>query len=87
MRTSEPLVIIEAARFDILKWATTVVLSVVIDAVLQTAASEFGVGDLAAVSKRHDSWNGIIALLGWKAVKLGIYWASDFDGMFAPRQP
>ncbi|KAJ9609159.1 hypothetical protein H2200_006931 [Cladophialophora chaetospira] len=76
---NEPLAIVEEKVAEPLKFATTVVLSFVLEAGLQTLASTVGVGDLAAISRRHDTWNEILGLLGWKIAKLGIYWVSDFD--------
>ncbi|KEF58709.1 uncharacterized protein A1O9_06635 [Exophiala aquamarina CBS 119918] len=64
----------EAAKFVV-----TVVLSTILEATLQTVAGSVGVGDLAAVSKRPESWLEIGALLGWKVVLLGIYWFCGFD--------
>lgn len=63
------------------KFAITVVLSTLLEAGLQTGASLIGTGDLAAVSKRPETWIEIVGLLGWKVAKLGVYWACDFDGM------
>lgn len=65
----------EAAKF-----AVTVVLSTILEAALQTVSGTIGVGDLAAVSKRPESWLEIGALLGWKVVLLGVYWLFEFDG-------
>ena len=64
------------------KFVVTVVLSAILEAGLQTVAGTIGVGDLAAVSKRPESWFDIIGLLGWKIIQLGFYWFSGFDGTF-----
>ncbi|OAG34312.1 hypothetical protein AYO21_11522 [Fonsecaea monophora] len=66
-------------EFEPLKLAATVVLSTVLESGLQSAASMVGVGDLAAVSRRPDTWTEILGLLGWKITKLGVYWVGDFD--------
>lgn len=66
---------VEAAKF-----VAAVVLSTVLEAGLQSAASLVGTGDLAAVSKRPDNWAEILGLLAWKVLKLGLYWFSGFDG-------
>ena len=74
--TTQPYdVTAEAAKF-----AVTVVLSTLLEAALQTVAGSVGIGDLAAVSKRPESWLEISALLGWKVVLLGVYWFCGFDG-------
>ncbi len=79
---NEPSIIAETRKFEPLKFATTVLLSFFLEAGLHTIASNVGVGDLAAVSRRHDSWTEVLPFLGWKIFKLGIYWGSDFDGTF-----
>jgi hypothetical protein len=66
---------------EVVKFVATVVLSTVLEAGLQTAASQVVTGGLAAISKRPDTWLEIICLLGWKVAKLGLYWFADFDGM------
>jgi hypothetical protein len=88
---SSPVVVVPATRsvvvhpeehknFEIVKFVGTVVLSTLLEAGLQTAASFVGTGDYAAISKRADTWPEIVGLLAWKIAKLGIYWAADFDG-------
>lgn len=64
------------------KFTLAVLSSIVLEAGLQTAASLVGTGDLAAVSKQPDTWVEISSLLGWKVAKLGLFWFSDFDGMY-----
>ncbi|KIX06186.1 uncharacterized protein Z518_04160 [Rhinocladiella mackenziei CBS 650.93] len=61
------------------KLAVAVVLSTVLEAGLQTAASTIGTGDLAAISKRPDTWLEILGLLGWKVAKLSLCWLINFD--------
>lgn len=88
---SSPVVVIPATRkvviqpevhkdFEVVKFVGTVILSTLLEAGLQTAASMVGTGDYAAISKRADTWPEILGLLAWKIAKLGIYWAADFDG-------
>ncbi|OCT53834.1 hypothetical protein CLCR_10227 [Cladophialophora carrionii] len=77
-RGAQP-VVIEEREFEPLKFVASVVLSAVLEAALQTAAATVGVGDLAAVSRRPGTWAEVLGLLGWKVVKLGIYWVSNFD--------
>ncbi|EXJ70170.1 uncharacterized protein A1O5_06238 [Cladophialophora psammophila CBS 110553] len=69
----------QAKGFEPLKLAATVVLSTLLEAGLQTAASMVGVGDLGGVSRRPDTWTEVLGLLGWKLTKLGIYWVGDYD--------
>ncbi|KIW50032.1 hypothetical protein PV05_11656 [Exophiala xenobiotica] len=87
---SSPVVVIPATRkvviqpevhkdFEVVKFVGTVILSTLLEAGLQTAASMVGTGDYAAISKRADTWPEILGLLAWKIAKLGIYWAADFD--------
>ncbi|KIW15299.1 hypothetical protein PV08_05344 [Exophiala spinifera] len=61
------------------KFAGVAILSIFLEAGLQTAASTVGVGDLKAISKIADAWPEIIGLLAWKILKLGIYWTAGFD--------
>ncbi|KAK5046714.1 hypothetical protein LTR84_007475 [Exophiala bonariae] len=79
---AEPAVV-SAPTYDLTeeaaKFAVTVVLSTILEAALQTVAGTIGVGDLAAVSKRPESWLEIGSLLGWKVVLLGVYWVFEFD--------
>ncbi|KIW35086.1 uncharacterized protein PV07_01806 [Cladophialophora immunda] len=69
----------QTKELEPLKFAATVVLSTVLESGLQSAASMIGVGDLAGVSRRPDTWAEILGLLGWKIAKLGVYWVGDFD--------
>lgn len=55
-------------------------LSALVEALLQSVASQLGTGDLAAVSKHSESWPEIASLLAWKATTLGVYWFGGFDG-------
>ncbi|OAP57481.1 hypothetical protein AYL99_08219 [Fonsecaea erecta] len=71
--------VVQKKGFDPMKLAATVVLSTVLEAGLHSAESMVGVGDLAAVSRRPDTWIEILGLLGWKIAKLGIYWVGDYD--------
>jgi hypothetical protein len=79
-----PPVVIESREFEPLKFVTSVVLSTVLESALQTAAATVGVGDLATVSRRPGTWAEVLGLLGWKVVKLGVYWISNFDGTSPP---
>jgi hypothetical protein len=66
--------------FSLYSWGATVLLSFFLEGVLQTATSFVGVGDLAAISEREDSWLGILGLLSFKFARLALYWAAGFDG-------
>jgi hypothetical protein len=66
------------------KFILVVILSALLEAGLQTAGSFVTAGDLAAISKRTNSWVEISALVGWKVVLLGVYWFGGFDGKIFP---
>jgi hypothetical protein len=75
--------VLDAREFEPWKLVSAVVLSLVLEAGLQTVASFFIASDLAPVSKRPESWTEILSLLGWKIGKLVIYWLNDYDGMLS----
>lgn len=63
------------------KYVAAVVLSILVEAGLQSLTSAFlGTGELAAVSKRSDSWLEIGGLLAWKIALITFYWFGGFDG-------
>lgn len=84
---SAPVVVVPATHvehphhdIEILKLVGAVILSTVLEASLQTAASVVAAGDVAAVSKSANTWVEISGLLAWKIVKLSLYWLAGFDG-------
>lgn len=71
-----------AQDYSFWKFVLTLLLSTTLEVGLQTVAGQLGTGDLAAISKRSDSWFEISGLLGWKVLQLTIYWFGGFDGMW-----
>ncbi|KIV89342.1 hypothetical protein PV10_08917 [Exophiala mesophila] len=72
-------VVSPAQDYSFWKFVSTLVLSTTLEIGLQTIAGQLGTGDLAAISRKSDSWVEISGLLGWKVVQLAIYWYGGFD--------
>ncbi|KAL2426076.1 hypothetical protein ABEF95_010579 [Exophiala dermatitidis] len=60
------------------KFTLTLVLSALLEGVFHTATAYVIPGDLALVSRRPDT-AAVVGLLGWKIVKLALYWVRNFD--------
>jgi len=67
-----------------IQFIVVVILSFALESLLQSVVSQFGVGDLAAISKHSESWEEIAGLLGWKVTQLALYWFGNFDGKSHP---
>ena len=64
---------------DSLRFPLVVLLNLSLSGLLYSVSSELITGDLAEVSRRHDEWTEIVALLGVKSVELGISWFGGYD--------